>query len=34
MNKLLRKVSVGILVVLFVVSCATSGAEPEKETKK
>ncbi len=33
MNKLLRKVSVGILVVLFVVSCATSGAEPEKETK-
>lgn len=31
MNKLLRKVSVGILVVLFVVSCATSGVKAEKE---
>ena len=31
MNKLLRKVSVGILVVLFIVSCATSGVKSEKE---
>lgn len=31
MNKLLRKVSVGILVVLFVVSCTTSGVKAEKE---
>ncbi len=29
MNKLLRKVSVGILVILFVVSCATSGVKSE-----